>query len=155
MKKRAHRNRCSKNWIHAHIQEQCIQKRGFKHFHPPSYLSQRNTCCWFSTLTTFLSLSDGSDDGCYSLESLHPLPPPPCIHRWPLPLPLPLPLSLSIVNSTPFTSRLWSLSAPPSTTLPPLSQQPPGCAQDGGDLEIILSYIWLQMWGYNLQIPAL
>lgn len=82
-----------------HTQEQCIEKRGVKHFHPPSYLSQRNTCRWFSILTSFLSLSDGSDDGCNCLESLHPLPPPPRIHRWPLPLPL----SLSIVNSTPFT----------------------------------------------------
>lgn len=31
----------------------------------------------------------------------------------------------------------------------------PSCAQDGGDCGIILSYIWLQMWGCNLQIPSL
>lgn len=31
----------------------------------------------------------------------------------------------------------------------------PSCAQDGGDRGIILFYIWLQMWGCNLQIPSL
>lgn len=99
-----------------------------------------------------LFVSDVLSDGCSFLESLHPpFPPPHHIHRWPLPLSL----SLTALNTL---SRMLSLAALLHSLLllsPSFVSAAPGCAQDGGDLEIILDYIWLQMWGCNLQIPAL
>lgn len=71
-------------------------------------------------------------------------------------------LLLSTGDLSPFLSFLYlpaihraASDVPSTASSSPSAWAAPGwCEQDGGDLEIILSYVWLQLWECNLQIPV-